>query len=630
MTEVNCVSYGKWRSPLTSDLIVSATIGLSTPRFDGEDIYWLESRPLEGGRSVIVKYSPNGEHQDITPAPFNVRSRVHEYGGGAFLVQDSTVYFCNNSDQRVYIQKVGESPQPLTPESKLRYADFCLDKSHNRLICVCEDHSEENHEPQNKLVTINIITGEVKTLCEGADFYASPRISPNNSQLAWLSWNHPNMPWDSTELHLADINPDGSLTNITLVAGGENESICQPEFSPNGILYFSGDRSLWWNLYYRDEKGNIHSAYPLDAEFGYPHWVFGESVYGFEREDKIICTYTQNGCWFLGSIDKKTKSLTDYEIPFTNIAYLQVQGEEILFAGSSPSQPSAIVKMNLNHGPYEILKQSSNTIIDEGYISQPIPLEFPTSNGKTAYAWYYPPQNKDFVAPEGELPPLLVKSHGGPTAMTSAGYNLRIQYWTSRGFAFVDVNYGGSTGYGRDYRQRLKGNWGIVDVEDCVNVAQYLVKEGKVDGDKLAISGGSAGGYTTLAALTFFDTFKAGASYYGVSDLEILATDTHKFESRYLDSLIGKYPEEKEIYQMRSPLYHIDKLSCPVIFFQGLEDKVVPPNQAEMMYNALKEKGIKTSYITFADEQHGFRKAENIKKALDSEYNFYIEIFSNH
>ncbi|RMD71330.1 MAG: S9 family peptidase, partial [Cyanobacteria bacterium J149] len=336
MTEVKCVSYGKWRSPLTSDLIVSATIGLSSPRFDGEDIYWLESRPLEGGRSVIVKYSPNGEHQDITPAPFNVRSRVHEYGGGAFLVQDSTVYFCNNSDQRVYIQKVGESPQPLTPESKLRYADFCLDKSHNRLICVCEDHSEENHEPQNKLVTINITTGEVKTLCEGADFYASPRISPNNSQLAWLSWNHPNMPWDSTELHLADINPDGSLTNITLVAGGENESICQPEFSPNGILYFSGDRSLWWNLYYRDEKGNIHSAYPLDAEFGYPHWVFGESVYGFEKEDKIICTYTQDGCWFLGSIDKKTKSLTDYEIPFTNIAYLQVQGEEILFAGSSP------------------------------------------------------------------------------------------------------------------------------------------------------------------------------------------------------------------------------------------------------------------------------------------------------
>jgi len=642
MTQTTIANYGSWRSPINSDLIVSNTIGLSAVKFDGNDIYWLENRPSEGGRSVIVKLDDDGKTEDITPKPFNVRSRVHEYGGGAFFIHESIIYFTNYSDQRIYVQKKGETPQPLTAESSLRYADFSFDKIRNRLICVAEDHSNLNSpptpnsegvqngkiEPENKLVTIDLTTGEVKTLVNGADFYSSPRISPNNSQLAWLSWQHPHMPWDSTELYLADIQPDGSLTNVELVAGGKNESVCQPEFSPNGILYFSCDRRNWWNIYRREKKGEVISLYALDAEFGYPHWVFGESVYGFADEDNIICTYTQDGISHLASLHTRNKSLTNLNISFTNIAYLQVKNNNILFTGGSPTQPLGVIKINIATGETKIIKSSSDLDIDKGYLSQPLQIEFPTSNGKTAFAWYYPPQNKDFSATEGELPPLLVKSHGGPTAATTALYNLRIQYWTSRGFALVDVNYGGSTGYGREYRQRLNQNWGIVDVEDCINVAKYLVKQGKVDENKLAISGGSAGGYTTLAALTLYDTFKAGASYYGVSDLEALAQDTHKFESRYLDNLIGKYPEEIAIYQNRSPINHIDKLSCPVAFFQGLEDKIVPPNQAEMMVKALDNKGIKTIYVTFPDEQHGFRKSENIKRALDGEFQFYALIFN--
>lgn len=628
MTQTTIASYGSWRSPISSDLIVSTTIGLGAVKFDGNNIYWLESRPSEGGRSVIVKLNADGSAIDITPKPFNVRSRVHEYGGGAFFIHESTVYFTNFTDQRVYVQKKGETPQPLTSESALRYADFSFDKIRNRLICVAEDHSNPNTEPENKLVTIDLTTGEVKTLVNGADFYSSPRISPDNSRLAWLAWHHPNMPWDGTELFLADINSDGNLINIELVAGGKNESVCQPEFSPDGTLYFSCDRRNWWNIYRRENNGQINSLYALDAEFGYPHWVFGESVYGFTDDDTIICTYTQDGISHLASLHTKNKSLTDLNISFTNIAYLQVKDNNILFTGGSPTQPTGVIKINIATGETKILKQSSNLDIDTDYLSQPQQIEFPTSNGKTAFAWYYPPKNKDFCPPKGELPPLLVKSHGGPTAATTASYNLRIQYWTSRGFAFVDVNYGGSTGYGREYRQRLNKNWGIVDVEDCINVAKYLVKQGEVDENKLAISGGSAGGYTTLAALTFYDTFKAGASYYGISDLEALVKDTHKFESRYLDNLIGKYPEEKVIYQDRSPINYIDKLSCPVAFFQGLEDKVVPPNQAEMMVKALENKGIKTIYITFPDEQHGFRKAENIKRALEVEFEFYSFIFN--
>lgn len=627
MTQRQTAQYGSWRSPITSDLIVAGTVGLGAVSFDGDAIYWLEGRPAEKGRNVLVRRSATGEVTDITPAPFNVRTRVHEYGGGSFLITDNTVYFVNFADQRLYYHQIGETPQPLTAASALRYADMILDKQHNRLICVGEDHSIPDREPENYLVSVDLSSGAVTILTSGADFYSSPRLSPDGSQLAWLCWYHPNLPWDSTELWVATLEADGLLGNITLIAGGESESIVQPEWSPDGKLYFVSDRTNWWNLYRLDDQGEIEPLSQVNAEFGYPHWVFGESMYGFASESTLICIYNQQGSSYLGSINTNTKRLKAITSSYTDISYLQVKSDHIAFIGGSPTLPTAIVTLDLQTNKITRLKAASDLELDNGYLSIPQPIAFPTSNGLIAYAWYYPPTNKDYQAPEGELPPLLVKSHGGPTASASASYSLRVQYWTSRGFGLVDVNYGGSTGYGREYRQRLNYNWGIVDVDDCVNAAQYLVREGYVDGNRLAIAGSSAGGYTTLAALTFRNVFKAGASYYGISNLEALAQDTHKFESRYLDQLIGKYPEDQAIYQARSPINYTENLSCPVIFFQGLEDQVVPPNQAEMMVNALIAKGLPVAYITFEGEQHGFRQADNIKRAIDSEFYFYSRIF---
>ncbi|WP_265263506.1 S9 family peptidase [Spirulina subsalsa] len=619
--------FGSWKSPITSELIVSGTIGLGGVTVDGEDIYWLEGRPSEGGRNVLVKRSPDGTCCDITPPPFNLRTRVHEYGGGAYLIDQGILYFSNFADQRIYCQRVGEPAQPLTPENnQCRYADAVLDRKRDRLICVCEDHSQANPEPQNTLATIDLKTGIVKTLVSGSDFYSSPRLSPDGSQITWLQWNHPNMPWDGTTLWLASVLPNGEIGEKTCITGSDHESVCAPAFSPDGTLFFVSDRSNWWNLYCYTNQG-IEPLFPLDAEFGYPHWVFGVQPYVFDSTHSLICIYSQNGQDTMARFEFNSKSLQIFNVPFTSMGSLQVKDNTLYFIGGSPTEPTQLVQMDVDTLQTQCLKRTSDLTLDVGYLSIPQEIEFPTEDGKTAYAWFYPPQNRDYTAPEGELPPLLVRSHGGPTAAASATFNLRYQYWTSRGFAVVDVNYGGSTGYGREYRQRLNGKWGIVDVADCVNAARYLVRQGKVDGQRLAIAGGSAGGYTTLAALTFHDVFKAGASYYGISDLEALAQDTHKFESRYLDGLIGKYPEEKEIYYQRSPIHFTERLSCPVIFFQGLEDKVVPPNQAEMMVEALKNKGLPVAYVPFAEEQHGFRKAENIKRALDGEFYFYSRVF---
>ncbi len=627
MTSPQIVDYGSWRSPITSDLIVSSSIGLGSVAWANGNLYWLEGRPQEKGRNVLVKRNADGTAQDVTPAGFNVRTRVHEYGGGAFLItDDETIYFTNFSDQRIYVQKQGAEPQVLTPANQRRYADFSLDAAHNRLIAVSEDHDTAGHEPKNDIVAIALDSGEIQVLVEGNDFYTSPRLSADGKTLAWVSWDHPDMPWDNSQLWLATIASDGHLTDKTLIAGGTEESIVEPRWSPDGTLYFSSDRSGYWN-FYRLVNNDIEAVYPAEAEFGYPHWVFGESILGFAKADTLICTYNDHGTWKLATIDAITKTLTPIAVPYSSISYLQVSDRQVAFIGGCATLPTAIVTLDLNTGEPTRIKEASTLEIDPGYLSQPQAIAFPTENGLTAHAWYYPPMNKDFQAPAQAAPPLLVKSHGGPTAMASASLNLRIQYWTSRGFAFVDVNYGGSSGYGREYHQRLDGNWGIVDVQDCVNVAKYLVERGLADKDKLAIAGGSAGGYTTLAALTFYDVFKAGASYYGVSDLEVLATDTHKFEARYLDRLIGQYPAEKEKYVRRSPIHFTEQLSCPVIFFQGLEDKVVPPNQAEMMVDALKQNGLPVAYVPFEGEQHGFRQAENIKKALDSEFYFYSRIF---
>ncbi len=627
MTEKQTASYGTWRSPITADLILAGSIGLGTVAVDGDTLYWLESRPSEKGRNVLVKYASNGQHQDLTPAPFNVRTRVHEYGGGSFLIANGITYFSHFADQQIYYQTDGKEPQKLTQDEHKRYADFCLDDTRNRLIVVCEDHEKEHQEPSNYLATVDLSTGEVQPLVTGSDFYSSPRLSPDRRFLTWLTWEHPNLPWDSTQLWLGELNAQGELTDIRCLAGQELvESIAEPRWSPDGNLYFVSDRAGWWN-FYRYVDGNVEAIYPMEAEFAYPHWVFGLSSYGFFNAETVICTYTQEGSWYLGELNVSTQQLTTFEIPYSNLGSLTIHNDQVFFIASSPTQSSAVIGFHLKDKTYQVLKQSSQVPLDPHYFSIPEALTFPTENGLMAHAWYYPPHNPDYQVPAGQLPPLLVKSHGGPTAAAGNSLSLKIQYWTSRGFGYLDVNYGGSTGYGRDYRQRLDGQWGIVDVADCINGAKYLVNQGKVDPNKLAISGGSAGGYTTLAALTFYNTFKAGASHYGVSDLEALAQDTHKFEARYLDRLIGPYPQAKDLYYQRSPIHFTDKLACPVVFFQGLEDKIVPPNQAEMMVEALKQKGLPVAYVAFPEEQHGFRQSANIKKALEGEFYFYARIF---
>lgn len=625
--------YGSWQSPITTDLIVAGAVGLGSPTWDGDDIYWVEGRPSEGGRNVIVRLSATGEPRDVTPAPFNARTRVHEYGGGAYTVDRGIVYFSNFADGCLYRQAIAGiddpqqvPPEPITPEGAFRYADLKVDRRRGRLICVREDHTGGG-EPVNTLVSVNLDDPQdVKILAEGADFYASPDLSPDGSRLCWISWNHPNMPWDGTELYVADVSDDGTLGKPRRVAGGPEESIFQPQWSPGGTLYFVSDRANWWNLY-RIRNSIIEPLFPLPAEFGVPQWVFGMSTYGFVSERQICCCYTQSGIWSLATLNVEAKQLRSFDLSYTSFSSVRVRGDGVLLLASSATEAPALMRLDLDRAEIDVIRRSSDIDLDPGYLSVPEPVEFPTDNGKTAYGFFYPPKNKNYTAPPGEKPPLVVKSHGGPTAATNGSLSLKVQYWTSRGFAVLDVNYGGSTGYGRDYRQRLQGNWGIVDVQDCVNGAKFLAQRGLADGDRMAIAGGSAGGYTTLCALTFHDVFKAGASYYGVSDLEALATDTHKFESRYLDGLIGPYPERRDVYVERSPIHHSDRLSCPMIFFQGLEDKVVPPAQAEKMVEALSAKGLTVEYVTFAEEQHGFRRAENIKRALEDEFRFYTRVF---
>ncbi len=620
------VPSGSWRSPITSDMIASGTIRLEQVALEGENIYWIEMRPAEGGRCVVVRCSQQGQAVDLTPSPFNARTTVHEYGGGAFMVHEGIIYFSNFTDQSIYCQEPGGKPQPITPPGKMRYADCVLDRYRDRLICVCEDHTAAGHEPVNTLMSIDLYGSQSShVLISGNDFYSSPRLSPDGSRLSWLTWNHPDMPWDETELWVGELKADGSLGRSKKVAGGYDESIFQPEWSPDGILHFISDRTHWWNLYRERQKEPVIK---MEAEFGAPQWFFGMSTYAFVSSDNIICTYNEKGTWHLASLDIAMQKLRPIETPYTDISYLRAISNQVVFVAGSPTEPASIVRLNLQSERLEVLRRSTGTVIDAGYLSIPRAIEFPTEHGLTAHAFFYPQQNQDYATQPGERSPLLVISHGGPTSMASSKLDLTIQYWTSRGFAVLNVNYGGSTGYGRSYRQRLNGQWGVVDVDDCVNGAVHLVESGEVDSDRLIIRGASAGGYTTLCALTFRNIFKAGASYYGVSDLEAMRKETHKFESRYLDRLIGPYPERLDLYHKRSPINFVDHLLCPVIFFQGLEDRIVPPDQAEKMFRALRGRGLPVSYLPFEGEQHGFRKASNIKRALEAELYFYSKVFA--
>ena len=620
--------YGSWKSPITTDLMVAGGVSLGQIELDGDDVYWVEGRPLEDARNVVVRRTTDGEIADVTPAPFNVRTRAHEYGGACFAVVEGVVFFSNIADQRIYRQEPGRQPRPLTPAADLRYADGVVDRGRGRMVSVREDHTAEGQEAVNTLISLDLDGGGAgDVLASGNDFYSSPALSRDGARLAWLTWSHPNMPWDGTELWVADLRDDGSVANQRRVAGGPSESVYQPEWSPDGTLYFVSDRTGWWNLY-RLRGDEAEHLTPMEAEFGVPQWAFGSRTYAFESARRIICQYNQRGRWSLASLDTETLELLPIDTPHTEMSRgdIKASAGRVVFGAGSATEPTAIILLDPDTGDMEKLRSETKVAVDVGYLSVPDSIEFATDDGLTAHAFYYPARNVNYDGPKLEKPPLLVVSHGGPTGAASTSFSLSYQFWTSRGIAVLDVNYGGSTGFGTEYRRRLNGRWGVVDVADCVNGAQFLVRRGDVDGDRLIIRGSSAGGYTTLAALTFRDVFKVGASYYGVSDLEALALETHKFESRYLDSMIGPHPERRDLYLQRSPIHHTDLLSCPIILFQGLEDKIVLPNQAETMVEALKEKGLPVAYVPFEGEQHGFRRAENIKRALEAELYFYSRI----
>jgi dienelactone hydrolase len=712
--------YGSWKSPISAAMVAGGSLGLEQICLDGTDAYWIESRPEEGGRQVIVRLSGDGLVQDVTPAPFNARTRVHEYGGQSYTVAGGLLVFSNAMDGRLYCKLGDSTPRPITPSGPFRYGDFAITPDGSSVICVREDYrgvadagaASETAEPVDAIVQIDLaghragqaalIGGEpggdcfagvspashaeheparsdrktreapvayggtmpgARLLVEGSDFYGAPRVSPDGRLLAWLSWNHPNMPWDGTELWLGEIGAGGAVENCRTVAGGLDESILQPEWSPDSVLYFVSDRSGWWNLYrLRGNDDDVEALHPMDAEFGLPGWVLGLRTYDFAGPDLLVCACCRRGTWGLAMLDTKSLAFEPLETPYTQVT--GVRGERswkpeagswnqeagawkpgagrptpgqrasgardkatAWFVASSPSEPAAVVRLDLETGGSESVRRSSDVRLEPGFISAPQEMEFATERGQTAHGFFYAPRNGEFSGPPGERPPLLVMCHGGPTDAASPSLSLGTQFWTSRGFAVMQVNYGGSTGYGRAYRERLNGQWGVVDVEDCANAARYLAAQGLVDKERMAIHGGSAGGFTALRALTTTDLFRAGAIYYGVSDLEMLALDTPKFESRSHLRLVGPYPEGRDLYRERSPVDAAERISAALILFQGLEDEVVLPRQSEAMVQAALAKGLPVAYLAFEGEGHGFRRAENIQRALEAELYFYSRVF---
>ena len=622
--------FGTWPSPIEAAAVAAGSVPLSSLMLggdDGMDLYWLEGRAAEAGRNALQRL--HGEQIDeLTPAPFNVRTRVHEYGGGAYTVSGDTIFFSNFADNRLYMQRADGDAHPFTTAGRQRFADFVPDSRRQRLIAVREEHSDDpalHAQPVNTLCAVGF-DGSETVLAQGHDFYSSPRLSPDGQSLAWLTWDLPRMPWQGSELWLAEVLHDGTLGKAVCVAGGAAESICQPEWSPDGQLHFVSDRSGWWNLY-RLHAGKVEALCPIEAEFAGPQWTFGNSMYGFLSASDIICTYIEQGVSKLAHLRAGSGKLEPIGNPYQEIRELRVAPGFVALLGGGPTIPAEIVRVDLSNIEFEVLAQSIPDLPDTGYLSVPESISYPSVNGRTSYAFYYPPANQDVRAPEGTKPPVIVISHGGPTGMAASTLKLATQFWTSRGFGVLDVNYGGSTGFGRAYRDALAGQWGIVDVEDCIAGARYLVERGLADPERLIIRGGSAGGFTTLSALAFHDVFKLGTSYYGVSDLQGLDDDCHKFESQYTAYLIAPQPEAQQLYRQRSPIHHTDKLSCPMIFFQGLDDKVVPPQQSEKMVEALKARGVPVAYVPLEGEGHGFRKAENIVRTLEAELYFYQRMF---
>lgn len=644
MAHRDVLPHGAWPSPISIEMAVAGSLGLREPRLATGDVYWTEGRPQERGRQVIVRWNERDGAVDVTPPPFNARTMAHEYGGGWYAVDAGTVYFANLDDGRVYRQAPDGEPRPLTPAGAYRYGDLVSDHAHGRLLCVREDHSAldaatgagaaaaangRGPEAEDTLVAVDVDSGEVTVLARGYDFYSTPRPSPDGRRLAWLSWRHPNMPWDTCELWLADVDKGGALIDPRMIAGGGEESVVQPEWAPDGSLVFASDRSGWWNLY-RFAAGEVRALLPMEAEFAAPQWVFGMSWYGIADDGTIVASARRAGGDELWMIPVSGAPAERVEVPDAQIDSLQVGGGRICYLAAGPTEPRSVVVLDLAAGERRVLRRAFELGVDSGYLSRPEAISFPTSGGEIAHALYYPPTNRDAIGPTDERPPLLVFIHGGPTSSSGSALDPGKQVFTSRGFAVVDVNYRGSSGYGRAYMRRLDGQWGIFDVEDCIAAARYLAERGDVDPLRMGIRGGSAGGYATLCALTFHDVFAAGASYFGVGDLAALARDTHKFESRYLDRLVAPYPAGVALYRERSPIFFTERISRPLIVLQGRDDMVVPVAQAEELVAALRERRIPHAYLVFDGEGHGFRQAANIRRSLEAELSFYAQVFGFH
>jgi dipeptidyl aminopeptidase/acylaminoacyl peptidase len=627
---VTLAPYGSWASPIDAATVGRAGRRLGGPKLAADGaVWWAEGRPQEGGRAALMRRTAAGSIEEVTPPGANARTRVHEYGGGSWaLAAPDLALFVEFADQRLYRQRPGEAPVALTPEPEspaaLRYADFDVSPDRRTVVCVRELHGEG--EAENQIVALALdADGEVGVLARGRDFYSFPRISPDGSLLAWTCWDHPNMPWDGTELWLAPLADPAAARRL---AGGPEESVFQPAWDAAGRLHFVSDREGWWNLY-RLEGGRETRLSGELADLAHPQWLFGGSTFAFLEGGSIAVVRTERAVERLGVLEPGAERVRDLGLPYTSFGFpsLSARGDEVAFAASSPEREAAVVVLDLATGERDVVREASEEPIEPAYVSVPRAIEFPTASGaETAHAFFYPPANPAFQAPAGERPPLIVQSHGGPTSHATPALDREFLYWTSRGFGVVDVNYRGSSGYGRAYRNRLRGEWGVLDTEDCIAAARFLAAEGEVDGERLAIRGGSAGGYTTLCALVFHEDFAAGASYYGVADAETLARDTHKFESRYLDGLIGPYPERADLYRERSPIHFAERLRSPVILLQGLEDEIVPPNQAETMAAALRANGVPYAYLAFEGEQHGFRRAETEIRCLQAELYFYGRI----
>lgn len=638
-------AYGTWNSDLSGDYIAQASVKLSEPVFYDDSICWLEGRPAEKGRQTVVRRKCDGRKEDLVPAPWNVRSKAHEYGGGCYCFGDGRLFFCNSDDQQIYQLDLHSGViKPLTSAKQCRFADLVFDAHQQRLLAVCEDHSNATQEPHNCLVALSIdeiTAGEQKVIDQNHDFFCSPRLSPCGRWLTYVTWDHPNMPWDSSQLWLCSIDAQGKISAPKPIAGEEGESLAQPQWSPAGELFWASDRSDWWNLYsltptdlervWRDGAGaaSPQAVYACEAEFATPQWVFNMSCYGFLTRDEILAAYSENGRWQLIHLQRAANQWQAKPIASDLVAIANVSAGpngRSLLVGAGPYSAPAIYQFADNtltcmHAPTRVELNSED-------ISVAQTLAFATAQGENAHAFFYAPTNAKFDAPAQTLPPVIVLGHGGPTGATAPSFSYKIQYWTQRGFAVLDVNYRGSTGFGRRYRNALQGQWGVVDVQDLSAAAEYVSAKGWVHPEQRIIRGSSAGGYSVLAALTDTNTFNAGVTLYGIGDLETLATDTHKFESRYLDGLIGPYPEQKSLYRQRSPIHKVEQIRCPVLVFQGGEDKVVPVNQAEQMVAAIKAQGVPVAYVFYPNEGHGFRQSDTIAHQLQTELSFYQQVFA--